>query len=95
MEIDVWKLLDGARIDSPNGGGTAVTFAYEALRDAVGKALIEACADARNRERAGIVAELRFIESSDKSGDIPTVRAMVAKRFADDIEAGRPLRGTE
>lgn len=47
-------------------------------------------------ERARIVAELRFIAASDVSGRsrMPTVLAYVARRWADDIEAIRPLRGS-
>lgn len=47
-------------------------------------------------ERLRIVTELRFIEASDKSGtsSSPTMLAMAAKRWADDLEAGRPLRGS-
>ena len=42
----IWKMLDGCRIESENIGGTAVTFAYEALSKAVTEALFEARAEA-------------------------------------------------
>ena len=41
----IWKMLDGCRVESDNIGGTAVTFAYEALSKTVTEALEEARAE--------------------------------------------------
>ena len=56
---DVWKLLDGCRIDS-GANGTNVAFGYEALRDAVhsviARARAEALEEAANEcERAAVL----------------------------------------
>jgi len=72
MAIDVWKLLDEARIDSPNEGGTAVVFAYEALAKRVGDAvtglesdLHTAIVEAREHEERANAADHFILKVDD------------------------------